>query len=364
MAKGYELLADGGCLSYIVPNAWLGIRGGKSLREFLLSKQALENVVVYDCNVFDAPSVEAVSFKARKASSHSHLKVFHTTSPSTIPSQESFEIAASVCLARPDCTIPVVWTKNATSVFSKLYSNAPALGDQRSGFAPLIALQAYARGKGKPPQSAADVKNHVFHRLLREDENTHPYLDGSDVFRYGYSTPRKFLKHGPWLAEPQSLDRFSGPRVLVREIISPPPYLLSACAISDTCLYNKSVLHILSDCTEDDDLSENRVRALLAILNSKLASFIIRLRGRKSQRRLFPKIVGDDLKDFPLPLRFPECTEELSSLASSMEELAAAAGENGYAADCEKLQLEIDAAVFRAYDLGDSHISTVEAVLV
>ena len=68
------------------------------------------------------------------------------------------------------------------------------------------------------------------------------------------------------------------------------------------------MLHILP--RNQDDETENQLLALLGILNSNLASFVIMQRGRKSQRRIFPKIVNDDLKDFPLPFVFAAQDQE------------------------------------------------------
>lgn len=54
--------------------------------------------------------------------------------------------------------------------------------------------------------------------------------------------------------------------------------------------------------------------ALLGILNSKLASRIIMLLGQKSQRKLFPKIVKDDLQNFLLPATWIEASKALAVL--------------------------------------------------
>jgi hypothetical protein len=42
-------------------------------------------------------------------------------------------------------------------------------------------LQSYEKGRGIPPQTPTDVKNHVFDREKWEDENSYRYLQGQDV---------------------------------------------------------------------------------------------------------------------------------------------------------------------------------------
>ena len=66
-----------------------------------------------------------------------------------------------------------------------------------------------------------------------------------DVMRYQYRHSGSYLKYGPWLAEPQKIERFSGTRILIREIINSAPYILNSCAIEERALYNKSIIHIL-----------------------------------------------------------------------------------------------------------------------
>jgi hypothetical protein len=44
-------------------------------------------------------------------------------------------------------------------------------------------LQAYERGKGTPPQTERDVREHVFDRGKRQNEQSIRYLEGKDVAR-------------------------------------------------------------------------------------------------------------------------------------------------------------------------------------
>ena len=217
---------------------------------------------------------------------------------------------------------------------------------------PLIALQAYARGKGDPPQTSEDVRKHVYHSETKRNANSFPYLEGGDISRYHITWSGSYLEYGKWLAEPQTLSRFSGPRVLLREIISPLPYLLNASVVTDTMLYNKSVLHVIAK--EDPD--EDRMWALAAILNSKLASFVIRYRGRKSQRGLFPKIVNADLKGFPVPKDLDNARSELASLCKRISKTVEAEERNELAG----MQHQIDQAVYAAYGLTPDLIQVVE----
>ena len=78
--------------------------------------------------------------------------------------------------------------------------------------------------------------------------------------------------------------------------------------------------------------------ALCAILNSKFASYILLYRGRKTQRKLFPKIVNADLQSFPWPANVNEKLIELANLCEQM-----------HSEPSKDLQKLIDQKVFELY---------------
>ncbi len=347
MARGFQLLNPQGVLSLVVPNSWLGIHSGKAIRNLFLSERCLDNVTVFSKPIFEDLGVEVVTFRVDK--SHKKTEITIVQSQEITPSEKDsfFGLPYQVCEATPDMQIPVGWKPEVRAVLDKIHKNALLLGSADSPFLPMIALQAYAEGKGEPPQLAYDVENHVFHSSVKLSDDYYPYLEGGDIARFSVKWSGTYLRYGPWLAEPQTLDRFSGPRVVLREVLSPKPYILKAAFIDGIYLYNKSVLHILPKAT----IERSCFYALVAILNSKLASFVILQQGRKSQRKLFPKIVNDDLCDFPLPARFYDYATDLAEKAAMMTSNA-----------FESLN-EIDKLVYEAYGLNEEEIKAIEATL-
>ncbi len=315
MARSYELLKEGGLCSFIVPNSWMGIRSGRSLRQMLLSEGALSEIEVLDFPAFEDVSVETVIFRCRKPNADSDgaktIRIEHLTDSPELGVKHFVEMPTEVCINTPGLTIPLNWDTEASKIVAIVKEHCIALGELKNKLLPLIALQAYATGKGDPPQSESDGRNRIFHRETRESDDCLPYLEGADVKRYSVSWSGKYLKFGPWLAENHPLPRFSGPRVLIREILSPMPNALMCAFIDEPAVYNRSVLHVITGPkgTVEDALS------LLAILNSRLASKIIMIFGQKSQRRLFPKLVNDDLKNFPIPRDWSRATSSLAPLA-------------------------------------------------
>jgi hypothetical protein len=217
-------------------------------------------------------------------------------------------------------------------------------------------MQAYREGQGRPPQTTADVKGHVYHSKSKAGDDYFPYLEGKDVKRYQLNWSGQYLKHGSWLAEPQSLERFSGPRILIREILGPKPYLCLAAYAEETLLYNKSVLHVVFKQHPCNGREPGRMRALLAILNSTMGSFVLRYLGRKSARKLFPKLVNADLKAFPLPLNFDKDSEKLANLCLEMEKSI----KNNVAKELlAALQVEIDKCVCAVYGIDAASVAAL-----
>ncbi|MBX7137772.1 MAG: N-6 DNA methylase [Oligoflexia bacterium] len=357
MVKGYRLLNSRGVLSFVVPNSWLGIDGGSAVRKLFLSERTLQCVTLFDSPVFDEPSVEAVTFRVEKGVRADHIEVYRSISLEHGKTELINKIPVEECLKHAGAAIPLAWTNDTSALMEYLNERSIPLAIHPAGFVPMIALQAYAAGKGSPPQSPRASKERIFHTNIREDHSCIPYLEGADIQRYSVHWSGGFLRYGPWLAEPQSLERFSGPRVLIREILHPCPYVMIAAYADKPLLYNKSVLHVLAAGQADAD----EMLSLCAIFNSKLASFVIKYAGRKSQRRLFPKIVNGDLKDFPLAKAFSSYVPALAQLSRSMLEVAAA--NSGPDAESAEIQNKIDVLVYEIYALKNSQVETLERVL-
>lgn len=352
IAMSYGRLAPKGVLSFVVPNSWLGIRSAISLRRLLLEDGALTQIISFDRPLFPDPSVEAVIFTAQKSAAHDSIVLRKCSAPGC---QEDWkrELPVSYCLKDPQCRIPLLWTAKSAEIVDQIRDRSFSLGSDRSPFIPAIALQAYAAGKGTPRQSKADVKGQIFHTPTKIDDNTFPYLEGGDIGRYRKQWSGRYLRHGVFLAEPQPLSRFRGPRVLVREILGRSPYLINAVYCEEPWLYNKSILHILPR----KEIEAYSVKALAALINSKPVSFVLLLTGRKSQRKLFPKVLNDDLRDIPIPIVFDDIALSLSTLyeqrfdASSRRRI-------------ETLDEQIDQVVANAYGLNTTHVEEMTCFLL
>lgn len=346
MAKGLEVLQTAGTLSYIVPNAWLGISAGKGIREALNSCGSIEKIECFDSAAFPGIEVECIIFSFKKALQLKNISLVHYADAKSFQQVYAGKFPRLLCSAANDFIIPLKWSERLNALKEYFTEHCINLGAAESPFEPLIAIQAYSVGKGSPPQSKETVKSHAYHGKEKLSNEHIPYLEGKDIRRYSIDWSKSYLHHGKHLAEPQTLRRFSGPRLLIREILNPAPYALISAYTEEIYLYNKSVLHIISkaECDGDD------FYALLAILNSSLAGRYIQSFGRKSQRKLFPKIVNADLKNFPLPKTFRASKQKLAELARR----ASITSQNKH--EFLKIQEALDQAVLEAYKLQASDL--------
>lgn len=316
--------------------------------------------MIIDLNfeVFDRVSMEPSIFVLSGASSSGPVRVGREES------RKAFEEMKLVSAERENWEAPnwrIVFSRSSklASVLESALSNSKAIGEcfeVRSG------LQAYERGKGNPPQSAEDVKSHVFDREEREDAQSVRYLGGKDVGRYQLSWSGLWMQYGTWLAQPRELSIFTRPRVLIREITSPFPRCLNSTFTEAQYLNNKSVLNILHP---TDDVAE--LKCLLGLLNSKFMSAYYKQYGVKSARKLFPKIVIRNVREFPFPCDLP--ADQREALAELVDHTLLLNAQTSSTTQQSKKILsnqidatdrQIDQLVYGLYGLTDEEIKVVE----
>jgi hypothetical protein len=173
-----------------------------------------------------------------------------------------------------------------------------------------------------------------------------PIIGGSEVFPYKVNWKGGYINYGPWIAAPRKPDWFAASdRIVVREVTAKGR--IFAALISDEMVFSNSIDGIRSK-------NENREEliCLLAVLNSKFASFYHINKSGNSQKDAFPKILLKDLRDFPLPQEFS--STELNQLATRLIK-----GKNPAELYPELLQ-EIEKLVHKLYSLTEEEIKMIE----
>ena len=342
--------------SFIVPNSWLTVESAKLLRECYLGH--LKRVLDLNYQVFHGVSLEPCIFVVSGSQQLGPIEL------ARIDERVDLSLIGYRAVERQQLQrhnrIVFHATMGESVLIERLLSASRPLGvvfDVRTG------LQAYEKGKGNPPQTARDVRDHVFDRNRRENKQSVRYLEGRDVRRYGTDWSGMWMQYGPWLSQPREIGIFTRPRILLREITSPPPYCLNFAYVEDQFLNNKSILNVLA---RDDD--KVRLKAICGVLNSRLISFYYRRQAVKSGRRIFPKVVIRDLAAFPVSptLKGSNCTtlaKRVEQMLQGQRALAEAKTDKDktyYQNKCAALDRQIDRLVYDLYGLTKEEIAIVE----
>lgn len=351
LSAGYLSLKSSGSLALITPNAWLGIKSAQALRHNLLSAGAILRIEENPADIFSDRGVETVTTYLTKKGLNERITLARVSHPDVIVDDYA-NVATKTCSHRPAHTIPLRWSDGLDEIFSTITSRSEPMRNQSALFRPLIALQEYAVGQGEPPQSKNHSKERRYHSDAPHDSSCVPFLRGKDVDRYDITWSGSYLNYGPWLAQPGKRYHYEQPRVIIREITGPRPHLIRACATDSPLFYNRSLLHILvtAPSTSREHTTANELAfALSGLLNSTVINAFFFFHGRKVQRALFPKVLGDDLKDLPVPNDF---------VAHSAELAQAVINETGV-----KREQSVNAIVAEMFQLSAPHYDRLTSLL-
>lgn len=291
MEKAVHILKENGIYGLIIPNSWLMMYSGEGLRKFLLETNKLNQIINLTGFSFETANVETVIILAEKEAIEKENSVeillnngnefyfSHSKKQSEFSKNEGHEFKVFLDDDSDELNMKIIKD-------SHLLDN---LVEIKAG------LQAYEKDKGDPKQSAEDVKNRPYDYNYKFDENTHKYLEGKDVGRYLTSWAGAYLRYGKHLASPRTFNLFDGSKIIVREITGNYPKCLIATYNEDIYLYNRSNIAIV-----EKEKSNISLKYILAVLNSKLLSYYFVKNTAKSVRKLFPKIILNDLRKFPI----------------------------------------------------------------
>jgi 23S rRNA G2445 N2-methylase RlmL len=342
---GSRALTKQGVLCFITPNNWLTINTNRKLRQFVLA-QSKVSILNFYARVFESADVDAAIVLFQTGNAHSKTENVQllewTAGPELIA-----DAPKSQFLSQADAIINIEALKSGETVdlVSKIESKSCHLSSIASV---KCGLKAYQKGKGKPVQTVREKEGRIFHSRTPA-RGFIKYLDGRDVCRYRFGWSGEYLNYGPHLAEPRNnFGLFSTPRILVRQIPSPPPYCINACFTEETLLNDLNSMNIIN--------ISIKPQLVLAVLNSRLITYWFVHKFGKMQRGIFPQFKINELAIFPMPRSF---APHEKSLIAAVDRILAAKQANP-AADTSAWEREIDQQVYALYSLTPEEIAIVE----
>lgn len=346
----WRILKKDGYTCQIIPNGLLFNHFATGYRERLINEW--RDVHIDDLTrfpIFGGAVVRNIILHARRGAGYEGVRFRRTNLPLSLADflESETDTAAPALLAE--------WQRNWGLIFrltppqSALIRKLGVAGSELRTHFPNISqgLIAYDKHRG---QDKNTIESRAYHSNVKTKTNA-PWLWGEDVTRFCVKwNGTEYIEYSNKLANPRRPELFQRPRILVREITNPRIFA----GYSDAKLYNDpAVINILVD----SDSSFSRW-VLLAILNSKLASFYHFNSSPKATKGEFPKILVEDIKIFPLPdpAAFAAIHREVAVRTQKLVALAGSQESEAFVA----LDRENEAAVFDLYGLTPEDVAIVE----
>ena len=340
-----KILRGHGTNSYIVPNTFLFNVFAFEYRKSILNNWKIKDLV--DCTafkIFESATVHNVVFVFQKSTelndSIGYKQTFGARTFSELVGKKTVEITKdSLLLNNKNWGLAFKLSEDVLNVILKIKSAPSRIGDIFPDLSQ--GLIAYDKYKG---QSEEVINSRAFHHKENTSGKFKKWLWGGDINPYEVKwNGKEYIDYSIGIANPRKPKYFNGERILVREITNPKIY---AGFTNEELYHDPAIIVILGN-------SKN-ILPLLAILNSKLATFYHFNSSPKATKGSFPKILVKDIKEFPLPK-----WEDVQVLSSMVEKILATKS-SSLDVDTKTVYKEIDQTIYQLYGLSDEEIKIVE----
>ena len=194
-------------------------------------------------------------------------------------------------------------------------------------------LIAYDKYQGQDEET---IKNRIYHYDIFSKSDLKKWLWGEDVKKYILKwNETEWLDYCDGIANPRDPKFFKEERILIREITNPSIFA----TITDEEYYHDPAIIIVK---KSNSYSS---KVLLALLNSSLATFFHFNYSPKATKGAFPKIIVDDIRNFPLPQVTNQNIIKLEDLVDKILDKGI------IQSDISKELVEIDIIFYKHYNL-------------
>ncbi len=227
-----------------------------------------------------------------------------------------------------------------------------------------VGIKPYQVGKGTPPQTRKIVETRPFDSNKPSTKLYKPYLRGSDISRYLIAPEQpRFLKYGPWLAEPRPAAKFDTPTKIVMRQTGDSIVAAIDCK-KYLCLNN---MHVLTPIA-----TEPHIEYSLGVLNSTLLNWYYHTLNPEVGEALAEvkksNVAALPIRPIDFAVRFDkahhdEIVHKVEAMLEAKKQLAKAKTDKDkmyYENKCAALDRQIDRLVYDLYALTEEEIRIVE----
>jgi adenine-specific DNA-methyltransferase len=345
IAKKY--LKVNGVKTYIIPNSFLFNVFASDYRKKLLNNWSL---FILDCTAFKIFE-KATVLNAITVFTNTDL-INEVTYKNTFNSVD-FQDLISKEIQKITCEDLIKTNQNWSLAFKlspEIIKIVSKIKDVNSTV-PLVSLfpeisQGLIAYDSYQGQSKEIIKSRAYHYNNFAKNNLKKWLWGGDVTRYSLKwNEQEWIDYCDGIANPRNPKYFVGERILIREITNPRIF---AAITNEELYHDPAIITIL----KSDQFDFN---VLLALINSKLFTFYHFNSSPKATKGAFPKILVDDVKNFPIKVY----TEQQKAYFLKLSETI-----NDFNFDNSGLDIitdnKIDLMVYKLYDLTYTEVLLVE----
>ena len=326
---GINLCNNRGTISYIIPGTILQNDYLKKIREFLVCRNQIKEIVSFSNKVFDAVT-DSIILRCKKGFVENNTMLFKRVSDlSLVPTEEKEFITSEWDNSDKLYVIDLKSTSADSVIFSKMEASGLKVEDYYKVYVGIVA-------KGIK-QFLSNTKDTIYHKKYLQGKHIAPY---QIIFRSVYINFIPELLHS-------NTDQFvyeQKEKILVRKTGN----ILMASLDSEQYYTDQSLYNLY---LKPNKWYSNKV--LLAILNSKLLNYYYN-KKLITNADVFPYIKGVHLKMFPLPHHSDGIESELSNLVDSIIQ------HKKQNIDTSVICNKIDALVYQLYGLTDAEIKIIE----
>lgn len=314
-----KLAKDKTVFSYIVPNSILFNTFAKDYRTKLLP-------VIYqlvDCsafNIFQSAVVRNAIIFCQQGELTSDIAYFRTNSIGNFMDL----VSTPLCYASKDSLLSMNqnWSlffnldRKVLKIVEKIKSCPNVVSsyfDVTQGYIPYRKSDLIKEYGEKKAEEI--VSNREWHSNQKLGVDYIQEIFGHNVGMYSYDKDSSFVKYGEHVGTYVPMKYFTQRRLLVKEITNPR---VCAGLVTETMVNDPQLIVVIPN--KEKKLS---LDFLWAILNSNLSTFFHFNHSPKAMKGLFPKILVQDIKQFPLPQNIDNSclVKEIENSARKCQEL-------------------------------------------
>ena len=180
--KGITLIRGGGILTFITPNSFLKNKHTNKLREIVVTKTRLLNIILFYVSVFEDPSVDNVVFLCQKTSRqfimNNHINVHEIKTRYFDEQVQHYRQLPQNLVQPPDYVFAMDASKEESVILTKIQKGCQRIGELGGTY---FGIQTYDRTK--------------YVSSTATSKKSEPVIDGGNIFRYVVTPPIEYLDY-------------------------------------------------------------------------------------------------------------------------------------------------------------------------